>query len=236
MISGNFQCSSCRNRSPSAQRRPREIRAFAHNGGIVVADSRTGPAERTLPPPGKGQLDELFGIAEGPGPGQAATHQGDANEGAWQVPGRTSDVSCLPTQRSKTTTGKALGRSGRHSRHREQSHRQRPGDLSQHGYVGSMRSNDLNPRASSVVARIDRRHSRFGEDRSQTFACWAPDGKRLPGPRWLCFKTECCELVGHLPRTRNWTTVAGAAMRRRNPIGVTGQPTWTTPFSKPRPR
>ena len=89
-----------------------QIRAFVQAGGTVIADCRAADLNAHGRDLGKGQLDDVFGIAHGPAQTAARTIQGVGNDGALHLEGkqlreiRAGDTTVI------TAGGKALARSG----------------------------------------------------------------------------------------------------------------------------
>ncbi len=193
LISGNFQVFILPESIALSTAEAEEIRAFARNGGIVVADARTGLLNEHCRHMGKGQLDDLFGIAEGPARSVSNSIKGETNEGAWQLAGKDFGRLMPANAGLVTTTGKALGRGG--DIPVIVSNRVGNGqaiylnmDMSDYAFER------LNPHASQALPALLEGILGLAKVAAPVRVSGA-DGKRLPGTEVVTFQNGACELV-----------------------------------------
>ena len=170
-----------------------QIRAFVRGGGIVVADCRTALLNEHCRHLDRGQLDELFGIAEGSAKTGGVVIKGGANESTLQLAGKDFGRVAVGSTALITTTGKALAQSG-----------DIPVVVSNHVGEGqaiylNMDMSDyaferLNPHASPALPEL--LEGILGLARiTPPVRVLGLDGKRLPGTEVVVFQNGACELV-----------------------------------------
>ena len=169
------------------------IREFVQGGGVVVADCRAAHLNDRCRDLGGRQLDDVFGIAQGAAKTVGAAATGVASEGSLDLGGK--DLGKMEPVEStlKTTTGKALAKSGDvpmcvvnrlGSGHAVYLN----ADLS--GYAFDR----LNPKASSSIPDLLEGILKLAGVRARVRVL-GTDGKRVPGTEVVIFKNGACELV-----------------------------------------
>lgn len=170
-----------------------QIRAFTRNGGIVVADFRTALLNQHCRDLGRGQLDELFGVAEASLRPSGGVIQGEVNESTLQLAGKDFGRVAVGNTALVTTSGKALAHSG-----------EIPVVVSNHVGEGqaiylNMDMSDyaferLNPHASPALPDLLQQIIGLGRIAPKVRVLMQ-DGKRLPGAEVVVLQNGECELV-----------------------------------------
>lgn len=89
-----------------------QIRAFVQGGGTLIADWRAAELNGLGQDPGKGQLDDVFGIAHGPTRNVSTTVMGTGNDGTIHLSGKDLHEIRVGDPTVTLAGGKALAKSG----------------------------------------------------------------------------------------------------------------------------
>jgi hypothetical protein len=170
-----------------------QIRSFVQHGGIVVADFRAALLNEHCRHMDRGQLDELFGIAEGSTRPSGSAIKGEAGEDSLQLAGKDFGRVALGNTAIVTTTGKALAHGG-----------DTPSVVVNHAGDGraiylNMDISDyaferLNPHASPALPELLEGILGLAKI-APAVRVLGSDGKRSPGTEVVVFANGVCELV-----------------------------------------
>ena len=170
-----------------------QIREFVRGGGTVVADSRAALLSERCRDAGRGQLNDVFGIAEGDARQTGAAAKGQATEESLQISGKDLGPIVPVDSMLTTSTGKALVCNG-----------DVPMVIVNHFGDGraiylNMDMSDyafdrLNPNASATIPDLMEGVLALAEIRSRVRVL-GPDGKRLPGTEVVILKNGVCDQV-----------------------------------------
>jgi len=176
-----------------SQSEAQEIRDFVRNGGTLVADFRAAQLNEHCRDLGDGQLNDVFGIAEGNERSASGTARGKANEGPLQLAGKDLGTIAAADGTLTTTTGRALAQCGEIPMivvNEFGKGRAIYLNMDMSGYAFDR----LNPNASATIPDIVDSILGMASIRPRV-RVMGSDGKRLPGTEIVIFKNGVCEEV-----------------------------------------
>lgn len=170
-----------------------QIRDFVRGGGMVIADGRVALLNERCRDVGSGQLNDVFGIAQGDARASGASVKGMAAEGTLDLAGRDFGPMTPSEAGLVATTAKALARSGEvpmilvnpYGKGRAVYLNMEMGDYA---------FDRLNPKASGVLPDLLEGILGLAQIRPRVRVLGA-DGKRLAGTEVVVFKNGECELA-----------------------------------------
>jgi len=170
-----------------------EIREFVRAGGTVVADSRAALLNQRCRDMGEGQLNDVFGIAQGSAQTAGSSVVGVANQGSIRLEDTLLDHTWFAENTLVTTTGKALAHCAKIPMV----------VVNQFGKGNAIYLNmdvsgyafdRLNPKASSTLPDLIGGVLNLAEVHPRIRLATS-DGTRAPGVEVVIYRNGACEIV-----------------------------------------